>query len=143
MNSKGQFNVPMGSYDKPAICQPAALRACHRALQGVDARLRDFRDLEAGEGDFVYFDPPYRPVDKTSFTRYAKGDFDMRDQEALRDLCLALHERGARFMLSNSDTSTSLYADPVFKVAYVRAPRMVNSKADARGAVDELLITNY
>lgn len=109
----------------------------------MDIRLRDFRKLQAGRGDFVYFDPPYQPLDKTSFTRYAKDDFGAQEQEALRDLCLALHDKGAKFMLSNSDTSSTLYGDPVFKVATVKAPRFVNSKASGRGAVNELLITNY
>jgi len=112
-------------------------------LQEVDIRLRDFRKLKAGQGDFVYFDPPYQPLDKTSFTRYAKADFGPREQEALRDLCLALHDRGAKVMLSNSDTSSTLYGNPVFRIETVKAPRFVNSNADARGAVDELLITNY
>ena len=112
-------------------------------MQGVDVRKQDFRELKAGEGDFVYFDPPYQPLDKTSFTRYAKDDFGMVEQVALRDLCLALHDRGAKFMLSNSDTSSTLYSDPAFQVESVKAPRFVNSRADARGAVDELLITNY
>ena len=67
----------------------------------------------------------------------------MKDQVALRDLCLALHERGAKFMLSNSDNSTSLYTDPIFKTNTVKAPRAVNSRANARGPVDELLIKNY
>ena len=144
VNSKGEFNVPMGSYKNPAICQPEGLRACHAALQGADIRLRDFRILEAGAGDFVYFDPPYQPLEKTSFTRYAKEDFGMKDQVALRDLCLTLHEQGAKFMLSNSDTSSTLYdGNPVFKVETVQAPRFVNSKASGRGAVNELLISNY
>ena len=143
VNSRGEFNVPLGSYKNPAICQENILRACHSALQGVDIRLRDFRELQAGQGDFVYFDPPYQPLDKTSFTRYAKDDFGIKEQEALRDLCLALHDKGAKFMLSNSDTSSTLYSSPAFKVEIVKAPRFVNSRADKRGAVDELLITNY
>ena len=143
VNSKGEFNVPVGKYKNPAICQEELLRACHAALQGVDVRTRDFRKLDAGAGDFVYFDPPYRPLDKTSFTRYAKADFGEAEQEALRDLCLALHERGATFMLSNSDTSNALYQDPAFRVEIVKAPRLVNSRADSRGDVNELLITNY
>lgn len=133
----------MGSYKNPAICQEDVMYACHRALQGVDIRSRDFRKLEAGAGDFVYFDPPYRPLDSTSFTRYAKDDFGEKEQAALRDLCLALHDRGTKFMLSNSDTSTPLYRDSVFRVEVVKAPRFVNSRATGRGTVDELLITNY
>lgn len=143
VNSRGEFNVPIGSYDNPAICQEGVLRACQAALQCVDIRKRDFRKLEAGEGDFVYFDPPYQPLDRTSFTRYAKDDFGMQEQEALRDFCLGLHEKGAKFMLSNSDTSSRLYSDPVFRIAIVKAPRSVSSRADARGAVNELLVTNY
>ena len=106
--------------------------------------MRDFRKLDACDGDFVYFDPPYRPLDSTSFTRYAKDDFGENEQIALRDLCLALHDRGALFMLSNSDTSSTIYDDhTVFHVEIVKAPRFVNSKSDQRGAVSELLITNY
>ncbi len=105
--------------------------------------MRDFRNLDASKGDFVYFDPPYRPLDSTSFTRYAKDDFGENEQLALRDLCLALHDSGAKFMLSNSDTSSTLYEGLGFNVEVVTAPRFVNSRADNRGAVDELLITNY
>ena len=134
----------MGSYKNPSICDEANLRACHIALGRGCSKMRDFRQLDAGAGDFVYFDPPYQPLDKTSFTRYAKDDFGAKEQATLRDLCLLLHERGASFLLSNSDTSSTLYGGrPVFKVEVVKAPRMVNSRADARGAVDELLIANY
>jgi len=143
VNSKGEFNVPMGSYKNPSICQPEVLRACHAALCGVDVRLRDFRNLEASKGDFVYFDPPYHPLDKTSFTRYTQSDFHIDDQLALRDLCFQLHERGVKFMLSNSDSCSTLYSDSVFKVEVVRAPRFVNRNADGRGAVNELLVRNY
>ncbi len=143
VNDKGEFNVPVGSYKNPSICDEENLRACHHSLRGVDVRMRDFRALDAGAGDFVYFDPPYRPLDSTSFTRYTKEDFGMKDQEALRDLCLELNERGAKFMLSNSDISTSLYTNPIFKTDIVKAPRAVNSRANARGAVNELLITNF
>ena len=143
MNSKGEFNVPLGSYKNPAICQPELLRACHRVLQGVDVRMRDFRKLDASEGDFVYFDPPYQPLNTSSFTRYTKSDFALKDQVALRDLCLALDAKGVMFMLSNSDTSSTLYDNPVFNVEIVKAPRFVNSRSDQRGAVNELLITNF
>ena len=95
VNSKGEFNVPMGSYRNPSICDEVNLRACHIALQGVDVRMRDFRKLAAGDGDFVYFDPPYQPLDSTSFTSYAKSGFGADDQTALRNTCLALLERGA------------------------------------------------
>ena len=144
MNSKGEFNVPMGSAEKPAICQEENLRACYLALQGVDVRTRDFLKLAAGEGDFVYFDPPYHPLTGGSFTDYAKSGFGEAEQIALRDFCRELHERSVKFMLSNSDTpfTRELYADCIFSIDQVKAPRMVNSKPDQRGAVHELLITS-
>ena len=135
----------MGSYKNPSICQAELLYACHRALTGVDVRLRDFRDVRASAGDFVYFDPPYHPLDGASFTSYAKHGFGEAEQVCLRDLCLELHRRGVRVMASNSDTAfvRALYAEDVFRVETVRAPRSVNCKGDGRGAVNEVLIRNF
>ena len=145
VNSQGRFNVPIGSYKNPTICNADLLRACHRALRGVDIRLRDFRDIQPSAGDFVYFDPPYHPLDDASFTSYARHGFGKADQECLRDLCFRLHRDGVRLMLSNSDTAfvRALYADDAFRVETVQAPRMVNRDASKRGDVNELLITNY
>ena len=111
----------------------------------MDVRLRDFRKLNAREGDFVYFDPPYQPLSATaSFTSYAKSSFGEGEQKALRDVCLALHDRGAKIMVSNSDTPLirALYAGGVFTIETVQAPRYVNARADRRGRVNELLIRN-
>ena len=146
VNSKGEFNVPISSAKNPGIYQEDNLRACHTALQGVDIRLQDFRETAAGKDDFVYFDPPYHPLNATSsFTGYAVNGFTPQDQTELRDLCLVLHEQGVKVMLSNSSTLfiRDLYENSIFTLATVRAPRMVNRDADKRGAVDELLITNY
>ena len=146
VNSKGEFNVPMGSDPKPAICQEDNLRACHDALQGVDIRWQDFRKTRAAKGDLVYFDPPYHPLNATSsFTSYAVNGFTPQDQTELRDLCLALDRQGVKLMVSNSDTAFihELYQSPIFNIATVQAPRMVNRNPDKRGAVNELLITNY
>ena len=142
VNSKGEFNVPVGNYRNPSICDEENLRACHRALQGVDVRMRDFRELDAGAGDFVYFDPPYAPLDSTSFTSYAKNGFGSDDQQKLRDLCVELRRKGVKVLVSNSDTKfiRDLYSSSIFEFHEVRAPRMVNSKANARGEVCELII---
>ncbi len=145
VNSKGQFNVPLGSSPKPAICDADNLRACHAALQAVEVSLRDFRDIAPCSGDFVYLDPPYHKQKSSGFTKYAQADFGKGEHEALRDLCRRLHEHGVRFMLSNSDTPLvrALYAGAPFRIEMVQAPRMVNRNAAGRGAVDELLIRNY
>ena len=146
VNRKGEFNVPMGRYANPAINAAENLRLCSAALQGVSIDHRDYRHIAPDASDFVYFDPPYHPVSETaSFTSYAKLDFTKQDQLELRDFCLALHERGVKVMVSNSNTPyiNELYQHHIFKTSIVHAPRMVNSKASARNAVEEVLITNY
>ena len=48
-------------------------------------------------------------------------------------------------MVSNADTDLirCLYGKPPFSLHSVSAPRNINSKANGRGAVGELLITTY
>lgn len=143
VNRKGEFNVPMGSYKNPRICHDDNLRACQDILRNTDIRTRDFRKYEAKKNDFVYFDPPYHPLDETSFTSYYKHSFGWKEQIALRDVCLELKDRGAKVMVSNSATLFIQEIYEQFKIHRVQAPRMVNSRADKRGLVDEFLITSY
>ncbi|MGB0680661.1 MAG: DNA adenine methylase, partial [Polyangiales bacterium] len=106
VNRRGEFNVPVGSYTRPTILNPVALRAASKALQGIELRPQSFEALirHAKPGDFIYFDPPYLPTSTTaSFTQYAEHGFDHSAQLRLRDLFFALDRRGAKLMLSNSD----------------------------------------
>ena len=150
VNNSGHFNVPMGRYKNPAILDEPRLRAASAALQGVTLDLRDFRGIvdQAGEGDFVYFDPPYVPLNQTSnFTSYAADDFKEQDQRDLADVFFALHERGCRVMLSNSDSPLvhELYdgRDRRVRVKLVKARRAINTRADRRGAINEVVVLNY
>jgi DNA adenine methylase len=145
-NRQGEFNVPIGRYKNPTICDEPNLRAAARALQGVDVARRRFSTVldYAQERDFIYFDPPYHPLSATAnFTGYDRDGFGEADQRQLRDVFAALGERGARAMLSNSDTPfiRELYAD--FRVEQVYAARAVNSKANGRGKVAEVIVRNY
>lgn len=144
VNKRGEFNVPRGPYDNRDIVQRENILACSKALQKSMIEYREFDIIRPKAGDFVF--PPYHPVsDTASFTKYTKGDFSEKDQERLRDFALKLHKEGVKVMLSNSDTAfiRHLYRPPTWQLAVVRAPRMVNSKAERRGAVNELVITNY
>lgn len=146
VNASGRFNVPFGRYKNPLICDAPGLRACAEALRGVSVRREPFEAVlkRAKRDDFVYFDPPYVPLSKTSdFASYAKDGFRAEDHERLREAFATLDARGCRVMLSNSDTpfTRSLYGD--WKVDTVSMPRAVNSKASARGAVREILVRNY
>lgn len=145
-NSKGIFNVPFGRYKNPAICDEVNLRAAAQALQCADVSVRSFESVvqRAKPGDLVYFDPPYDPLSKTSsFTAYDRGGFGRGEQKRLADVARALHANEVKFILSNSMTNfvRSLYKD--FTLDLVHATRMVNSKSDRRGKVEEVLVRNF
>lgn len=154
VNSRNVFNVPFGDYKKPTICDAENLRACSRVLQEAtkgsgDAedgiQVADFEQIarRAVEGDFVYFDPPYAPLNATSkFTDYTSAGFGDEQQLRLRDLALDLKGAGVRVLLSNSSAERVLawYRKKDFRCVRVDARRAVNSKPDARGHVCELII---
>lgn len=142
VNSRGRFNVPFGRYRNPKICDPDALRNVSRALSIADISIADFEEScgHATVGDVVYLDPPYVPVSKTaSFTSYS-GRFGQEEHARLAQTFTRLVDAGAFVLLSNSDTelSRSLYAG--FKIDTVNATRAINSKADRRGVVREVLV---
>ncbi|MDK4294926.1 DNA adenine methylase [Corynebacterium accolens] len=148
VNSAGQFNAPFGRYKNPTICDEDTLRGVHQYFRDNDITFTqgDFAAAVAGagEGDFVYFDPPYDPVNVTSsFTGYQKGGFDRAEQERLKAVCDDLDARGVKFLLSNSATEfiRELYAD--FSIDTVAATRAINSVGSRRGKVDEVLVHNY
>lgn len=144
VNRKGGFNVPMGRYKNPNICDAHNLRACSAALQGVALRHEGFDAVlsRTDQGDFVYFDPPYVPVSKTaSFTSYTSDGFTLHDQERLRDVARMLKESGVDVMLSNSDVPEvrRLYT-PGFRKHAIQVGRAINCRASRRGSVGELII---
>jgi DNA adenine methylase len=146
VNRGNGFNVPFGRYANPTICDESTLRACSAALATVGQLLvSDFEAAvaDAQRGDFVYFDPPYVPLSVTSsFASYTSDGFGLEEQIRLRDVARRLKTRGVRVLLSNSSAPfvRNLYADD-FDIEEVLATRMVNSKASARGAIVELVIT--
>jgi DNA adenine methylase len=145
-NSRGQFNVPMGSYSDPPILDEANLRAASKALQRARIEQRPFRKVldHAKPGDFVYFDPPYHPVSQTaSFTAYDKGGFGEADQRELAGVFAGLAQRGVFVLLSNSWTPLVLDLYAGFTIEQVFANRAVNSRADRRGKVPEALVRSF
>lgn len=146
VNSQGQFNAPFGDYKRPKICDVANLRACSFALKKARVHCMSFITAaqRAKTGDFVYFDPPYAPLNATSnFTGYAKSGFGVEDQQQLKKLCDALEAKGVKWMLSNSTAPLilDLYRD--YRIEKVYASRAINSKAEKRGKIQELIIRNY
>jgi DNA adenine methylase len=146
VNSRGQFNVPFGRYRNPLICDAPGLRAANAALQCAEISIGDFESVldRAGRGDFVYFDPPYHPVNRTSnFTSYTTVRFDEREQRRLAGVFSRLAERGCFAMLSNSDTPLIRDLYQRFNIRTIRADRAINSRPEGRGKITELLILNY
>lgn len=146
VNSKGQFNVPFGRHKNPVICDSQGLRTASAALQQAEISHGDFASMldRAQPMDFIYFDPPYHPLNKTSnFTSYTSGSFGEGEQRRLAEVYRQLAERGCFVMLSNSDTSLirELYRD--FHIHELQAGRAINSKPERRGKITELLILNY
>ncbi len=145
-NSQGKFNVPMGRYKKPKICDPDLLRSVSTALQPAHIRVRPFSkvlEFATTAQDFVYFDPPYHPLSATSdFTAYSRGAFTAEDQVQLRDVFVTLAKRGVRVMLSNSDCDfiRKLYQD--FPMQTIQASRAINSNPAKRGKISEVLVTS-
>ena len=144
VNRSGGFNVPYGRYAKPNICDEPNLRAAHEALRAASIEVADFEDVcaRARPGDAVYLDPPYVPLSKTaSFTAYDRNPFGMEEQTRLAGAFAALAERGVHGLLSNSATSVTRALYAKFQQETIRVARSINSRPDARGPVDELLVT--
>lgn len=145
-NSKGGFNVPFGKHTSPTICDESNLLAVSKALEHVTITHSSYEKLtsNAKPGDFIYFDPPYHPLNATSsFTSYQAGGFSAEDQKKLRDEFKRLSKLGCKVMLSNSDAPliNKLYEE--FNIHKIYAARAINSKGDGRGKILEVLVTNY
>ena len=143
-NSKGEFNVPIGKYNNPKICDPDLLYSASAALKSAEIKVRSFDKVlkYAKKDDFVYFDPPYYPLSSTSnFTAYNRDFFSKEDQIKLRDVFAELASRGVKVMLSNSDCELirELYRN--FDIREISASRAINSNGNKRGKIAELLVT--
>jgi DNA adenine methylase len=153
VNSKGEFNSPVGDYVNPTICDEPNLLAVNKVLAIAEIKKADFtqvkKDLKSKS--FVYFDPPYRPISKTAnFKAYSKHEFADSEQQKLANLFTELDNQGARLMLSNSDPKNinprdnffdELYA--AYEITRVPARRMINSDSTKRGRINEIVVTNY
>jgi DNA adenine methylase len=148
VNNAGEFNSPFGNYRNPNIVNAPTLRAVSSYLNNAEVHLSsvDYMDVlqVLPKGTFVYLDPPYDPVsDTSSFTGYSKGGFNHEDQIRLREACDGLHKRGFKFMLSNSSTDFIKEQYAAYHITIVRAKRAINSIAEKRGEVDEVVVRNY
>jgi DNA adenine methylase len=153
VNKTNDFNVPMGLYKFPAICDKENILAVSKALKKVVICCGDYeKTLEYAErNSFFYLDPPYKPLNGTSnFNAYAKDVFNDQQQIRLRDFCKELTAHSYKWMLSNADVKEKDFKNNFFDDIYsdffidrVKAKRIINSISTKRGELNELLITNY
>lgn len=144
-NKRGGFNVPRGSYMDPAVINVDELRAAGAALAKARITCGSFQETtaDAKSGDFAYFDPPYDPLSETSsFTSYAATPFGKKEQCALAEHARALDARGVFVMLSNNDTPLIRDLYDGFSIETAPCARSINSKADGRGKINEVIITS-
>jgi len=152
VNRNNEFNVPMGAYHKPLICNEENILSVSVALQKVEIVCGDYQTTldHVTPQSLFYLDPPYKPLTASSrFTAYAKDEFNDEDQIRLRDFCTKLDLFGHYWIMSNSDPRNidehDNFFDDLYKrfhVMRVEARRNINSKAEKRGFINELLITN-
>ena len=148
VNSAGQFNSPYGKYKNPKIVNSTTLKAMSNYLNKnkIDIRQGDYKETLKGlrKGAFVYLDPPYMPISSSSsFTGYTENGFGYKQQVELKEECDKLKKKGISFLQSNSDCPEirDLYKD--YRIITVQARRSINSNAQKRGEINEVLIYNY
>ena len=143
----------MGSYKNPTICDEENLRELSKLIKNVKFEYGDYKSSKKyiQENTFIYFDPPYRPLNVTSaFTSYTKEEFNDNTQKELARYYRELNDNDVKVMLSNSNPKNTNKDDKFFEEIYddfiineVYAKRMINSNSSGRGEISELLITNY
>lgn len=148
VNKSNQFNAPYGKYKNPVIVDYDNILACSNYLNKANVKIfdGDYKNVLtlANKDDFVYLDPPYLPISKTSsFTSYTANNFNLDEQIELKNQCDRLNEEGIRFLLSNSysEIIMELYKD--YEIIIVNARRVINSDPSKRGEIREVLIKNY
>lgn len=153
VNKNGDFNVPVGAYKNPLICDELNLKNNSELLQNVKIICGDYRKCKnfIDNETFVYIDPPYRPLTQTSsFTSYSSKVFDDKEQIRLAKFINVISEKGAIVVASNSDPQNTdendMFFDDLYKnysIKRIQAKRMINSKGNGRGNINELLISNF
>lgn len=154
-NRRGQFNVPIGKYKNPIIFDEENLIELSKLIKNVTFINGDYRESYKyiEENTFIYFDPPYMPINKTSsFTSYSKEDFNDENQKELGEYFRKINDNNSnvKLMLSNSNPKNNNEKDDFFEQIYngfkineIKANRMINSNKEKRGKISELLIINY
>lgn len=145
VNGKGLFNVPYNNSRRESFGRES-IQAVSAYLKGITILDGDFEAacINAGKGDFVFFDSPYAPLNPASFSSYTKEGFSLESHKRLAELFDELTRRGCSCMLTNHNTDLihQLYGGKGYKIDVVPVKRMINSDAGNRVG-EEVIIYNY
>ena len=145
VNKKGEFNVPWGKKNEIKLYDEKVYKDTAAALSKVKVSTGDYGFIQNLKGDdiLIYLDPPYMPEKEQSFTSYTANGFSKAEQERLRDVCSLMNKNGVKWIQSNSNSPIIKELYKEYNIREVTAPRFVSAKADGRGKVQELIITNF
>ena len=146
VNSLGKFNVPIGKYHNPTICDSENITAVEKRLKKAQLVSADFEIvLETAEGgDFVYLDPPYvTSHNNNGFIEYNAKIFSLKDQERLAEVMSKLTLKGCKILMSNAAHQVIRDIYHEFTQVEVSRQSLICRNAESRGIVTELLIKNY
>ncbi len=145
VNKHGMFNVPYGHKDGIAFPGLTELRAASHAPRQAEIRVGDFAETvaDAKQGDFVYLDPPYPPLNGTAFfCHYTRERFGRADHERVAEVFQSLGSRGCRVLLSYADVPLVQRLYRGCRSASIATQRYVASHG-RRYQVRDLAIMNY
>lgn len=152
VNSKGQFNTPMGRYRNPLICDETNIKEIHEYLSNPENHIEimngSYEDAikKAKDGDVIYIDPPYDYEDDDGFTKYQMSGFSFEDFQKLKEKCDKAVNKGAFVIISNNATTKVMKLfeeDPKYKIFYdpncFTSLRSINCKGDDRRTGSEVI----
>jgi DNA adenine methylase len=143
VNKKNQFNVPYANYKNPGIFDIDTIYSASKLLQDVQIIHQDYRKILkfVSENDFVYLDPCYDPIKRTSFDKYTPKRFSPKERIELAKFVYQLRKNGSFVLLSNNDIPEIRKLYGKFEINEIAAHRFINSKGNGRGKVIELAIS--
>lgn len=147
VNLKGEFNVPYGRYKGKRTTFPSRdkLLLASEALNGAKIAVRTFQESIrlVRPNAFVYLDPPYPPLNGTSFfAHYTPDRFNYDLQIELSECVADLDARGCQFMMTNADTRAIRRLYRGFNIRKLSVVRYISCKSK-KHKVNELIIANY
>ena len=159
VNSKGRFNIPMGSAVEKKFFDEDNLDAVGDALSKVKFTCDDYSYVKPFRGrgrkpknNLVFLDPPYIPNSKTAnFTDYSVEGFNKGSHIKLsNDFSKLIENKNNNVIFTNNfnNMSLELFVDKNRKNKRLKAykfniTKTISAKNTGRGNTEELLVSTF